>query len=69
MRGPGSLKLHELDARLAVGDYVNEIIRLDVPGSLRRPRSFRIISGRSAGRDRLRGLCRDQGEHAIGRQR
>ena len=30
---PGSLELDELDARLAVGDYVNEIIRLDVPSA------------------------------------
>ncbi len=28
---PGSLNLDETDARLAVGDYLNEIIRLDVP--------------------------------------
>ena len=41
---PGSLELGELDARLAVGDYLSEVIRVDVPaatGTRHRPSAVR----------------------------
>ena len=43
---PGSLDLKEHDARLAVGDYLSEIIRLDVPsasGVRHRPAAMRRL--------------------------
>ena len=43
---PGSLGLDEHDARLAVGDYLSEIVRLDVPsasGIRHRPAAVRRL--------------------------